>query len=148
MSTAESGNVADTRALITETERSYLAGDGTDERRWQAASRVRSRIEEELTTDVRLLERHHTDLLDELREVVCADTDATPDVPGERRVVCDVCGWDGGTYSYTTTTEPDYCPGCGREIDDDSTRSISPEREPTALTFESDEIDSEGDQSA
>lgn len=63
------------------------------------------------------------------------------DVPGERRVVCDVCGWDGGTYSFTTTEEPEYCPGCGREIDGDSTRAVAPAREPTALTFKGDEID-------
>jgi len=63
--------MARTRALMTETERELIAGEGTDQRRYEAVSRVRSRVKEELTTDVEILEEHHPDLLEELREVVC-----------------------------------------------------------------------------
>lgn len=59
-------------------------------------------------------------------------TDAA-DAPGERRVVCDACGWDGGTYSFTTTVAPSYCPGCGTTTDSDDVRVLTPEEEPTAL---------------
>jgi hypothetical protein len=60
-----------TRALLTETERKQITGEHGDTRRYQAASRVRSRIEEELTTDVEILREHRPDLSAELREVVC-----------------------------------------------------------------------------
>ncbi|PSP87054.1 hypothetical protein BRC87_12315 [Halobacteriales archaeon QS_4_66_20] len=63
--------MARTRALITETERRLIAGEGEDQRRYEAVSRVRSRVNDELTTDIELLAEHHPDLLDELREVVC-----------------------------------------------------------------------------
>jgi hypothetical protein len=42
-------------------------------RRYQAISEIRSRINEELSTDVHLLEEHHPELLAELRDVVCKD---------------------------------------------------------------------------
>jgi hypothetical protein len=63
--------MAKTRALLTETEREQIAGDHGDSRRYQAVSRVRSRITDELTTDVEVLREHHPELYDELREVVC-----------------------------------------------------------------------------
>ena len=63
--------MAKQRALLTETEREQLAGEYGDQRRYEATSRIRRRIEDELTTDVRLLEEHHDELLEELREVVC-----------------------------------------------------------------------------
>lgn len=59
------------RALMTETERENLRGEHTDQRRYEAASRVRSRIHDELAVDIELMKEHHPDLLDELREVVC-----------------------------------------------------------------------------
>jgi len=62
--------MARTRALLTETERRQIAGEESDQRKYEAVSRVRARIEEELTTDVELLEEYHPDLLEELREVV------------------------------------------------------------------------------
>ena len=67
--------MARTRALMTETERQRIAGkeDVEDVKRYQAISRVRNRIQEELVTDVELLAEHHPDLLAELREVVCED---------------------------------------------------------------------------
>lgn len=63
--------MAKTRALLTETEREQIIGEHGDTRKYQAVSRVRSRIDDELTTDVELLREHHPDLYDELREAVC-----------------------------------------------------------------------------
>jgi hypothetical protein len=63
--------MAKTRALLTETEREQIAGEHGDTRKYQAVSRIRSRIGEELTTDVLLLREHHPDLYNELREAVC-----------------------------------------------------------------------------
>jgi hypothetical protein len=40
-------------------------------RRYQAISEIRSRINEELSTDVEVLKENHPELLEELREVVC-----------------------------------------------------------------------------
>jgi len=65
--------MAKTRALLTETDREYITGDAGDEKRYQSASRIRRRISEELPADVAVLEEHHPQLLDELREVVCCD---------------------------------------------------------------------------
>lgn len=60
------------RALLTDAERRHISGEsGEDEYKYQAVSRVRSRIEEELTTDVEILREHHPDLLEELQDVVC-----------------------------------------------------------------------------
>jgi len=70
-STAETTRMAKTRALLTETEREQIAGEHGRDRRYQATSRVRSRIKEELSKDVEVLAEHHPDLLEELREVVC-----------------------------------------------------------------------------
>lgn len=63
--------MAKTRALLTETEREQIAGEHGDSRKYQAVSRVRSRIEDELATDVAVLQENHPDLYDELREIVC-----------------------------------------------------------------------------
>lgn len=65
--------MAKTRALMTETERERIAGEVDVEavKRYQAVSRVRSRIDDELRKDVKILRNHHPELLDELREVVC-----------------------------------------------------------------------------
>lgn len=65
--------MAKSRALLTETEREQIAGEHGDERKYQATSRVRRRIEEELTEDIEVLKEHHPDLLNELRDVVCPD---------------------------------------------------------------------------
>lgn len=61
-----------TRALLTETDRDYIAaGDDVDSnKRFQAVSRVRDRLEE-LQADVETLEEHHPELLQEVRDVVC-----------------------------------------------------------------------------
>jgi len=60
-----------TRALLTETEREQIANEHGKDRRYQATSRVRRRIEEELPQDVTVLREHHPELLAELQKVVC-----------------------------------------------------------------------------
>lgn len=62
--------------MLTDTERELLDADEKSDRYYQAVSRVRRKINEELTEDVRLLEENHSELLDELREVVCDKSDA------------------------------------------------------------------------
>lgn len=68
-----------TRALMTETDREYIANeDDVDEnKRYQAVSRVRDRIDE-LATDIEVLEDNHPELLEEVRDVVCEEDDAEP----------------------------------------------------------------------
>ena len=65
--------MARTRALLTARDRELLANQEDGNRRYQAISEIRSRINEELTTDVELLEENHPELLEELQEVVCED---------------------------------------------------------------------------
>ena len=65
--------MAKTRALLTETEREQIAGEHGDSRKYQATSRVRGRIQEELESDVEVLKKHHPELLKELRDVVCEE---------------------------------------------------------------------------
>lgn len=57
---------------MTTTDRERITGEVTvsDEKRYQAIHRVRSRIEE-LETDVDVLAEHHPELLEELQDVVC-----------------------------------------------------------------------------
>lgn len=76
MSEPKKRNMAKSRAILTETERDQIAGEHGDNRRYQATSRVRRRIQEELTKDVEVLEANQPDLLEELREVVCEVDDA------------------------------------------------------------------------
>ncbi|WP_229772992.1 hypothetical protein [Halarchaeum nitratireducens] len=58
---------------MTETDREYIsnAGDVEKNKRHQSISRVRKRINEELPHDIDVLEEHHPELLEELRDVVC-----------------------------------------------------------------------------
>lgn len=63
--------MARTRALLTERDRELLADEEGGNRRYQAISEIRSRINEELSTDVEVLKENHPELLEELREVVC-----------------------------------------------------------------------------
>lgn len=65
--------MARSRGLITDTERDRISRkeDVDDAKRYQAVSRVRRRIKEELPEDVELLAENETQLLNELREVVC-----------------------------------------------------------------------------
>jgi len=69
--------MAKQRALLTETEREQLAGDHGDQRRYEATSRVRRRVKDELTIDVQALADHNPDLLEELRDGVCAGRSST-----------------------------------------------------------------------
>lgn len=69
----ERKSMAKTRALLTDTERRQLAGEEGDERKYQATSRVRRRINEELTTDIDVLRKHHPDLFSEIQSVVCEE---------------------------------------------------------------------------
>ena len=57
--------------MLTDTERELLDGDEKSDRYYQAVSRIRRKINEELTEDIRLLQENHPELLEELREVVC-----------------------------------------------------------------------------
>jgi hypothetical protein len=59
------------RAKLTDTERELLDADETSDRYYQAVSRIRRKINEELTEEIQLLEENHPDLLEELQEVVC-----------------------------------------------------------------------------
>ncbi len=59
------------RAILTDSERELLEKEEKTDRHYQAVSRVRRKINEELTRDVEILEENHSDLLEELREVVC-----------------------------------------------------------------------------
>ncbi|AGB17398.1 hypothetical protein Halru_2827 [Halovivax ruber XH-70] len=65
------------RAIMTDTDREYITGEGdpSESQRLQSISRVRSRINDELVKDIEVLEEHHPDLLEELREVVCEKHD-------------------------------------------------------------------------
>jgi acyl-CoA hydrolase len=76
MATTNNESMTRSRGLITFTERERIAGkDGVeDSKRYQAISRVRRRINEELAEEVDLLIEHHPELLEELREVVCEDS--------------------------------------------------------------------------
>lgn len=67
--------MAKSRALITSTERDQLRGEHGPDKKYQATSRVRSRIRDELPKDIELLQDANPDLLDEMREVVCDDKD-------------------------------------------------------------------------
>ena len=61
------------RALLTETEREQIAGEHGDQRKYEAVSRSRARIREELDKDIELFDEHNPELLEELREIVCED---------------------------------------------------------------------------
>lgn len=61
-------------AILTETDRERISGESDEprEKRYEAISRVRKRIEE-LEKDIAILEENHPELLQELEEVVCED---------------------------------------------------------------------------
>jgi len=71
MSDQKQRSMARTRAVMTETEREQIAGEDGEQRKYESTSRVRRRIREELPRDIEILEEHHPELLEELREVVC-----------------------------------------------------------------------------
>lgn len=59
------------RAMLTETERDLLDSDEKSDRYYQAVSRIRRKINEELSEDIEILEENHPALLEELQDVVC-----------------------------------------------------------------------------
>lgn len=64
------------RALLTDGERERIAIEGIDDQKYVAVSRVRRRVRERLTEDIKVLQQHNPGLLDEVREVVCEDEDS------------------------------------------------------------------------
>jgi broad-specificity NMP kinase len=61
------------RALLTEGERAAIQNPETRDNPYVAVSRVRKKVEDELPRDVEILEKHHPELLQELRAVVCEE---------------------------------------------------------------------------
>jgi|AntDeeMetagen681_2_1112603.scaffolds.fasta_scaffold00190_3 hypothetical protein len=66
-------SVTDSRTLMTDRDRKQIARvEGvSDSEHYQAVSRVRRRIRENMAEDIELLREHHQGLLKELRDVVC-----------------------------------------------------------------------------
>ncbi|WP_265112253.1 hypothetical protein [Halosolutus halophilus] len=62
------------RGLLTEREREILSGDAdvTDNYRYRVVSRIRTKLDA-LEEDVEVLDEHHRDLLEELRNIVCEE---------------------------------------------------------------------------
>lgn len=79
MSTNEESVSMARRALLTEHERDALLDRESNDARYVAVSRVRKKIDEELTRDVEVLrhhdEEHDTDLLGKLRDAVCENVE-------------------------------------------------------------------------
>lgn len=69
----DTDHMARGRALLTEYEKEAMAGEHGDQRRYEARSRFRSRVEENLTAEIEFLAEEEPDLLEELREVVCTN---------------------------------------------------------------------------
>jgi hypothetical protein len=59
------------RAILTDTERELLDTNEKSDRYYQAVSRIRRKINEELTEDIQLLKKNNPELFEELQEVVC-----------------------------------------------------------------------------
>lgn len=69
----DSTSMATGRALTTETEREYLRGEHGDQRMYEARSRLKARIKQQLAEDVDLFEEDAPELLNLLQSVVCDD---------------------------------------------------------------------------
>ena len=72
---SQATGMATGRALTTEAEREYLRGEHGDQRKYEAKSRVRSRINERLAEDIELFEEEAPELLNEVRGVICEEGD-------------------------------------------------------------------------
>lgn len=59
------------RGILTDGEREYLRGEASDQRMYEARSRFRSRLTNQVADDVELLAEHQPELLDELQDIVC-----------------------------------------------------------------------------
>lgn len=66
--------MARTRALMTETERQYIAEevDIEENKKYQAIARVRDRLDC-LEEDIAVLQEHHPELLSEIQYLVCEE---------------------------------------------------------------------------
>lgn len=60
------------RAILTDTERELLQANESSERYYQAVSRVRRKIDEELSVDVDILQEAHPELFSGLKDIVCS----------------------------------------------------------------------------
>lgn len=73
------------RALLTDAEREALQNPDSRDNPYVAVSRVRKKLNEELTEDIHILKEHHEELLAELRDVVCEGSDTDTTGEGTRR---------------------------------------------------------------
>lgn len=73
MAVQNGGTMATGRGITTESEREYLRGEHGDQRRYEAKSRIKKRIQEQVAEDVTVFAEETPELLDELREIVCND---------------------------------------------------------------------------
>lgn len=94
------------RALLTDTEREQLAGDHGEQRKYEAVSRARARIRDELVTDLKLFAEYSPELAGELQSVVCST---------DRRIYCPVCGEEfdvpsNAVHHLTGATKHDMSP--------------------------------------
>lgn len=71
---AQSESMGQYRAVMTATDRERITGkaDVPDSKRYEAASRIRKRIEE-LEGDAEILKEHHPGLYEELQDAVCGE---------------------------------------------------------------------------
>jgi len=70
----QTSNMGEGRALLTSRERDALAGEDTDNYRYKTRTYFRRRLEK-LEEDIELLREHDPDLLEDLRDVVCTESD-------------------------------------------------------------------------
>lgn len=61
------------RALTTEYERECIRGEHGNQRKYEAKSRVKKRINEVLAEDLDLFNEHADELTEELRDIVCTE---------------------------------------------------------------------------
>jgi len=59
------------RALLTDTERELLSSGQKTDRYYQAVSRVRKKINEELNQDIEILLENNPELLKDVQDIVC-----------------------------------------------------------------------------
>ena len=112
MSTDEETVSMARRALLTEHERDALLDRESNDARYVAVSRIRKKIDEELTRDVEVLrhhdEEHGTELLGKLREVACEDAQ------GE-----DIAGGDSSAGAWSDTEIDESVAEVKQEMDND-----------------------------
>lgn len=70
----ETEHMARGRALLTDYEKEALLGEHGDQRRYEARSRFRSRVNERLNEEILFLAKEDPELLEELQAVVCENT--------------------------------------------------------------------------